>query len=230
MTARTAWLAVILSCAAAAAHGEPVDEVRGHIERGVAAYRARQFAKAVDELLQANRLAPAQPEPYRWLAAAEVELDDCPSALINIDAFVARVPPGDPRIAELATLRDRCVGSGRVDIDSTPSGATLSIDGGPPIGATPIKRLAMRAGPHTLTLEKPGFVPLSHPIDVRPFGVDYATFSLRPDTDRPMYREWWFWPTIGAVAIVTAGIAIAATRSSDRRLPAVMCMPYGCTP
>src|SRR5690349_7584057 len=139
MTARVAWLAAVATFAAAVAHAEPADEARDHHEPGVAAYRARKFTLAVDELLAANRLAPDRPEPYRWLALTEAEIDDCPSALINIDAFLSRAPAGDPGAPELAVLRDRCLGNGKLDVDSTPSGATIRVDGGPPVGATPIK-------------------------------------------------------------------------------------------
>lgn len=236
---RVAWLAVIAPFWAAIAHaqpaGAPPDEASEHLARGVAAYQARHFPQAVDELLEANRLAPDRPEPYRWLALAEAEIDDCPSALINVDAYLARVPPGDPGAAELAALRDRCLGAGRVDVDSAPTGATIRVDGGPPIGATPIKHLAMRVGPHTLTLEKQGFEPLSHRIEVRPLGVEYASLTLTPARPSPS-RRWLAWVALGAAAAVGAVIVISngSHDAPDMRtapsLPGVKCTSAGCHP
>ena len=238
---RVAWLAVIVPFWAASAHaqppgapGAPIDEASDHLARGVAAYQARHFPQAVDELLQANRLAPDRPEPYRWLALAEAEIDDCPSALINIDAYVARVPPDDPGAAELAALRDRCLGAGQVDVDSTPSGATIRVDGGPPIGATPIRHLAMRVGPHTLTLEKQGFEPWSQRIEVRPLGAEYASVTLTPARPPPS-RHWLAWAALGAAAVVGAVIVISHDSSGSMRtaapsLPGVTCTSAGCHP
>jgi PEGA domain len=244
MTARLAWLAAIVPLWAAMARaqppgeppGEAIDEASDHLARGVAAYQARHFPQAVDELLQANRLAPDRPEPYRWLALAEAEIDDCPSALINIDAYVSRAPPDDPGTAELAALRDRCLGAGKVDVDSTPSGATIRVDGGPPLGATPIKHLAMRVGPHTLTLEKQGFDRLSRRIEVRPLGVEYASFTLTPARP-PQSRQWVTWVALGAAAVVGLGIVIShdsndspPMHTAPPSLPGVTCTSAGCHP
>ena len=95
------------------------------LDRGVAAYRARDFGRAIGELVAASRLLPGWPDPYRWLALAQAESDDCPSAVINIDAFAARVAPGDHRMPELAALRDRCLHTGVLRVDSAPAGATI---------------------------------------------------------------------------------------------------------
>ena len=208
----------------------PAEDAPAHLQRGIAAYRARHFAQAVDELLQANGLAPERPEPYRWLALTEVEIDDCPSALLNVDTFLAHAPQGDPAAAELLGVRDRCLHTGNVDVDSNPSGAEVRIDGGPVIAATPAHRLAIRIGTHELTLRKPGFEALHERIEVRALGHHYASFALTPARDTSLSRHWWFWAALGAVAVTAIGITYEATRTTEPRLAGITCTSSGCTP
>jgi hypothetical protein len=51
-----------------------------------------------------------------------------------------------------------------------------------------------------------------------------------PPAERPVYRRWWFWTAIGAVAITAAGTTYALTRDAPSRLPPVTCGPAGCHP
>jgi len=50
--------------------------------------------------------------------------------------------------------------------------------------------------------------------------------------DPPVYRRWWFWAAIGAVAITTAGVTYGLTRDRERPLllPPVTCDGAGCRP
>jgi hypothetical protein len=242
MTGRVAWLVVVGQLAAAIGHADPVDPPRpvdpaddsapAYLERGIAAYRARDFERAVNELLRANQLAPQWPDPYHWLALAEAEIDDCRSAVINIDTFVSRVAAGDPRVAELVAVRERCQ-RGQLSVDSTPAGATIRIDDGPVVGTTPAKRLAIRVGDRTVTVEKPGFEAQSRRITVGASGTDHASFVLTGAPDKPVYRRGWFWVAIGAVAITAIGVTYAtsgAGQHDDPRLPTVTCDATGCRP
>ena len=79
-----------------------------HLDRGVAAFRAHDYALAHRELEAARQLAPDRPNPYRWLALTEVQLGECPQALVNIGEFLARVPSADPRVPEMIRLRALC--------------------------------------------------------------------------------------------------------------------------
>lgn len=231
MAAHVAWIVVAALLAAAPAAAEPAEDAAlAHLDRGVAAYRAGDFARAHDEVLAANRLAPDRPNPYRWLALAEAALDDCQSALVNIEAFLSRVPAGDDRIPELVALRDRCLHTGKVTIESTPVGAAIHVDGGPAIATTPARRLVMPVGAHTLTLSRPGFVERTARIDVHAFGTDFATFHLSAAQPTPLVRRWWFWAAIAAATIAAGGLTYEATRDSPSRLPAVTCDASGCRP
>jgi hypothetical protein len=234
MTAHVASIVAAALLAAMPAAAEPAEDAAlAHLDRGVAAYRSRDFARAHDELLEASRLAPDRPNPYRWLALAEVELDDCQSALINIEAFLSRVPIGDTRIPELVALRDRCLRTGKVTIESTPGGAAIRVDDGPVIAHTPARRLVMPVGEHTVTLSRPGFVSRTARIDVHAFGTDFATFHLGSMTrgrSTPVVRRWWFWAAVATATIAAAGVTYALTSDSPTRLPAVTCDANGCHP
>jgi hypothetical protein len=244
MTARVAWIAVVAQLATTAVHADPTEadaenRALAHLDRGVAAFRAGDFAEARGELAEAQRLAPDRPNPYRWLAMTEVELGDCRSALASVEGFLSRVPADDPRVADVIAVRGRCVSTGTLRVESTPSGAAIRVDGGAPIARTPTPDLTIHAGSHRLTIEKPGYLAQTEPLEVRAMQVTSARYALIVDRgadrgadrdDRPIYRRWWFWAAAGAVAITTAGVTYALTRDRAARLPPVTCDPAGCGP
>jgi hypothetical protein len=44
-------------------------------------------------------------------------------------------------------------------------------------------------------------------------------------------QRWWFWPTIGVVALAVTGTTIyVATHDSETALPAIHCTSTGCAP
>lgn len=212
------------------AHADPTEAAaRVHLDRGVEAFRAGDFVRAHRELRIAHELAPDKPNPYRWLALTEVQLGDCARALVDIDGFLARVPPDDPRRPEMIRWRELCARTGVVHIDSTPPSATLRIDGAL-VGTTPYRSLSMRAGAHTLVADKPGHRSASRSIVVQPGGeLDVRLELARAHT--PLIRRWWFWPAVGAVALTVTGVVVvAATREGDALLPPITCGPAGCAP
>jgi hypothetical protein len=205
------------------------------LDRGVAAYHAHDLARAIGELVAASRLVPSWPDPYRWLALAEAEAGDCPSAAINVAAFAARVAPGDRRLPELSALRDRCLHTGELHVESAPTGATIRVDDGPPVGTT-AQRLTLRAGAHTISVEKPGFEPGSQRVEVDPLAVRYARFALTAERPPPLAQRWWFWAAIGGGIVATILVLNAAHEASQPLgrsaggLPGVTCDASGCHP
>jgi hypothetical protein len=105
------FVAAILA-ALLAGHPARADDVleaaKVHLDRGIAAFDAKDYVRARHELAEARDLAPEKPNPYRWLALTDVQLGNCPEALLEIDAFLARVTATDPRRAELERLRRLC--------------------------------------------------------------------------------------------------------------------------
>lgn len=179
-----------------------------HLDRGVAAYRTGDYRRAHDELLAANRLAPDRPNPYRWLALTEAALGDCRSALGNIEGFLSRVAVGDPRVAELRALRERCLRSVRTG-EPPPADAPRSAPSPRPPTSPPTPPTSLSANP-VLAGPSPTSLPPAAPADA------------------PLTRRWWFWTAIGAVAITAAGVTYGLTRDGPSRLPIVVCDASGC--
>jgi hypothetical protein len=90
---------------------ETDDAALVHLDRGIAAFDAKDFATAHRELSIAHELAPSKANPYRWLALTEIQVGDCVSALPHIDGFLSRVPTGDARIPEMTRWREFCTRS-----------------------------------------------------------------------------------------------------------------------
>lgn len=61
-------------------------------------------------------------------------------------------------------------------------------------------------------------------------GVPVAAPAAPPPADPPLFRRWWLWTAVGAVAILAAGTTYALTRDAPSRLPPVTCDPAGCHP
>ena len=248
MAACVAWIFVAVQLVATVVRADSTEDAAlAHLDRGVAAFRAGEFARAHVEIAEAQRLAPDRANPYRWLAMTEVELGDCRSALVNVESFLSRVAADDARVAEVVAVRSRCISTGTLRVDSTPGGAAIRIDGGPAIATTPTPDLALPVGVHRLTIEKPGYVAQREQVEVRAMTVTRARYALgvalspvlsdqptdqRGDQrgDRPIYGRWWFWTAVGAVAITAAGVTYAVTRDAGARLPLVTCDPTGCRP
>ena len=217
-------------CAVETAAADPTaDAALVHLERGVAAFRAGDFARAHRELVAAHDLAPDRPNPYRWLALTEIQLGDCAHALVNIAGFLTRVAAGDPRVPEMTRWRELCARTGGLRVESTPPNVSLRIDGAG-VGSTPYQSLSMRAGTHTLLAESPGRRSAQRSIVVEP-GSSLEIHLALPAAHTPLTRRWWFWPVVGGVALTIAGgIVYVATRDGDPVLSPITCGPTGCAP
>jgi tetratricopeptide (TPR) repeat protein len=112
-----------------------------HLDRGIAAFNAKDFQRALGELTAAHELVPDKANPYRWLALTEIQLGNCPAALGHIDGFLARVPPEDARVAEMTRWRDFCHREAEKANQSPHVTGTQGLAGPPPPPAdTPVTR------------------------------------------------------------------------------------------
>ena len=105
------WLAsiLVLQLAARVAVADDVETAaQVHLDRGIAAFGAADYATARAEFQSANELVPYKANPYRWLALTEVAQGDCAHARLDVDSFVSRVTADDPRVPELVRARDSC--------------------------------------------------------------------------------------------------------------------------
>jgi hypothetical protein len=87
---------------------ENEDAALAHMDRGTAAFNAKEYVRAHREFESAHELVPDRANPYRWLALTEMQLGDCAKAVGNIAQFEARVAKDDARLAELQRLRVLC--------------------------------------------------------------------------------------------------------------------------
>lgn len=200
-----------------------------HLDRGVAAFRAGDFARAHREFESASELAPDRPNPYRWLALTEVQLGDCRQAAAHAEAFLTRVPADDPRAPELVRVRDLCRRTGALTVDSRPGPASLRIDG-EPVGQTPYRALAMRPGSYRLAAERSGYQRSERTVVVRPGAELAVRLDLAPVPRTPITRRWWFWTAVAGVAAaaVTTTVVLAAGGDDAAILPPVRCDEVGC--
>jgi serine/threonine protein kinase len=67
--------------------------------------------------------------------------------------------------AKTASGDASAVGTGFISFDSSPSGADVYVDG-TAAGQTPLHRLSARAGPHVLSVRKPGFQTQEYKVDI----------------------------------------------------------------
>lgn len=104
----------------------------------------------------------------------------------------------------------------RVHVDSTPSRATVLIDG-VLVGETPVD-VTRPAGSYHLEVRKAAFAPYASTVVLNAGGHTDLTARLSPAT-KSLTSRWWFWA--GAVAVVATGAAVtyAATRPAPEALP-----------
>lgn len=106
---RVAVVAIVVGALRLHAYADATDDAALlHLDRGIAAFEAKDFATAQHELSIAHELAPTKANPYRWLALAEIQLGDCTSALPHIAGFLSRVAANDARIPEMIRWREFC--------------------------------------------------------------------------------------------------------------------------
>jgi tetratricopeptide (TPR) repeat protein len=103
-----AWIAVALLAAPVNAAEDREQAALQHLDVGVAAYRAGDWARARREFEAARRLVPDKANPYRWLGVTDVQLGDCAQALLELETFLKLVPATDERVPEVTRLRDQC--------------------------------------------------------------------------------------------------------------------------
>ena len=101
----------MLALTVSSAHADTTSDAAAldHLDRGIAAYRLGDYDTAHRELGLAQELGPEHPNPYRWLALSEIKQANCRDALVHIEAFLSRVPVGDPRVPELVAARQQCL-------------------------------------------------------------------------------------------------------------------------
>jgi|HubBroStandDraft_2_1064218.scaffolds.fasta_scaffold101720_2 hypothetical protein len=150
-------------------------------QEGVRSFREGRYADAITYFQAAY--ASGGPSSELWnIARSKERMDDAQGAAESIDAYLALrdLSPQDRAEAEreAQALRERpCA----VTVVTEPAGATVTVDGKPAPGATPLS-IELRAGAHTLVVSRPGYAPESRAIQPRFGRAVIVTLDLaRPD-------------------------------------------------
>ena len=146
------------------------DAARKAFGEGEAAFKAGDFAAAYAGYSKANELIPS-PQAAYWAAKSSDGQGKIPETIAAYEALLADpgiATLGDEKTndakARLADLKAKLVGE--VALVTTPMGATISIDGAPQPGETPMI-VKLPPGPHKITLAAVGFEPKEVDIEVK---------------------------------------------------------------
>src|SRR5687768_9620377 len=146
------------------------DAARKAYGEGEKAFTAGDFAGAYTGFAKANELVPS-PQAAYWTAKAidgQGKAEEAIAAYERLlaDPDIAKL--GDEKIndakARIADLKAKLVGE--VSIVTTPIGATVSVDGTPQTGETPMV-LKLPPGPHKVTVVAAGFDAKEVDVDVK---------------------------------------------------------------
>ena len=152
-----------------------------HYAEGEKKYKAGDFAGAETEFKAANDIKSAPPTE-RYIGLCEDNLGHLQTAVDWYDKFLAHVPDkmadkGDEirkREGEIKAL------PGKVHIDSTPPGASITIDDKPQSAPTPTD-VDLAPGQHTIKLTETGRLPSTKQVDVAYASTQTVSVSLDPE-------------------------------------------------
>jgi PEGA domain len=152
-----------------------------HYGDGEKKYKAGDYAGALADFKEANEIK-STPHAERYLGLCEDNLGHYQTALDWYDKFLTHVPDklasqGDDlrkREAEIKAM------PGKVHIDSTPTGASLTIDDKPASGPTPLD-VDLAPGSHVVKVVSPGHLPATKPVDVAFASTQSVSVELEPE-------------------------------------------------
>jgi hypothetical protein len=234
---RLALLASALLMMCASAHADNSSEALQLLDSGISQFQAGKLEAARDAFLKARDLVPDKANPHRWLGLVYARMGKCSQAVWELESFIRRVPPNDPRTVEAATLRDRCKAElkpkfGALVVDSNPAEASVRLDdaNNPVIGTTPYRNEAVPVGSHLVVVEKPGFQTSQKGVQVSEQGTTQVDFSLSPESiaqpvaaSSPPEKKkprYWMYGVIGGAAVLVVvalgvGLGVGLSNSSS---------------
>jgi PEGA domain len=149
------------------AAGHPrVESARELDQNGVRSFRAGRYTDAIAYFRAAYQLGGPSSELWNIVRCRE-GMDDVEGAAAAIDDYLAAkdLSPADRADAarEAQALRAR---SSTLTVTTTPSGASVSVDGRALAGATPLST-DLRAGQHTIAIRHEGYLPGTQAVEAR---------------------------------------------------------------
>jgi tetratricopeptide (TPR) repeat protein len=197
------WVAVATPSVAWSASGADVERIRSaraHYEQAVSHYNLDEFAPALAEFREAYRLKP-DPSFLFNIAQCHRRLGENEEALDFYRKYLRSMPDAPNRAdveRTIAELHAREV---------APEAAPATLPAAPTTGATPEP---------SAEVAPPGRVTPPTATSQEPQGIASASLVApvpSPPEPRPLYRRWWFWTALGAVAVgaVIASVALASS-------------------
>lgn len=218
-----------------AAHAQTASDVeiaRAHYKTGEQYYQRDRFADAAREFEEAFRLSGRTELLYNIGKAYEGG-GDLVKARDAYDKYLTALPSSP----DAADLKARITGLdgriGKVALTCGMPGAAVRLDG-VAIGLTPIAPpIDVNPGAHTLELSLEGTQRWSLKLEVAAGATLAVTATLKPiptetrvvlverqaqEKKTPVYKRWWLWTAVGAVAVagaVTGGVLATQSLESD---------------
>lgn len=171
--------------AAAAAPAAPsaadIASAKKHYAEGEKKLKAQDFEGALVDFKAANDIKSV-PQVEQKIAVCEDSLGHVQAAVDWYEKFLAHVPEklaaqgeeAKKRVAILQTM------PGKVHFESTPVGATVTIDGKPQTGVTPLD-VDLAPGTHDVKLTETGWLPASKSVDVAFASTQTVTVALEAE-------------------------------------------------
>lgn len=197
-------LALTLALADVACAQDDRERARAEFQRGVEAFGRDDFQTALDAFQEAYRLAP-HPSVRVNIANCYERLNRPIEALFHFEHFLSeaeRPTPQQRREVQAAITRlEQLVG--HIQLQVTPDGAMVTIDGGETRRSPVIEPVRVTAGRHTVDIRLDGFVPEHQTVEVQ--GGQTARVTIR--LQRPGVAS------AGTTGAGTAGGATSTTGS-----------------
>ena len=165
-----------------AGHAQPATSSKARARelyaQGQQLFRNGEFGAAQRAFEDAYR---AVPNPVVLLSVAEcqVRIEDYAGALSSLKQYLAERANAPDRAQVEAQISNLQAKPGFVVIESVPTGAMISLDGGNTGQVTP-SELPLRAGPHTIALSAPGHQPMEQQVEVTIGTRQRLTLTLTP--------------------------------------------------
>jgi len=218
------------------AGAEDAEEAKRHFEKAELAYKLGRYSEAIDAYEAAYKALPepaflfnvaqAHRQQYqidkkalhlhKALSLYKAYLRDAPEAK-NRQVVIRLVDELKSLLTDIESRNESAGKPGMLVLHADPSavGARLRLDA-QPVGALPLSR-EVPAGTHTLEATREGFRPWSSTVTVASGSRLELSVALQPlagepsrtqPASTPIYKRWWFWTLIGAVAAGAAGTGI----------------------
>ena len=167
--------------AAGASTKSDLNAAKKHYSDGEKKCKAGDFAGALADFKEANDVK-STPHAERYIGLCEDNLGHYQEAVDWYDKFLAHVPEKLASQGDEIRKREGEIKAmpGKVHVDSTPAGATVSIDDKPQSAPTPLD-VDLAPGSHTIKVMAPGHLASTKPIDVAFASNQTVTAELEPE-------------------------------------------------